>query len=118
MTRIGNHPIHKDFPNQWKATDIEVYRYARGPAENLTVLSCARDPKTQLYFPIEWVVNYGKGRVYNSTLGHVWSGDTDPPGMRCVAFQTILVRAVEWLGTGEVQWPVPDNFPDVKNAGL
>ena len=118
LTRLGNHPIHKDLPKQWKVADLEVYRYARGPAENLTVLSYTREPKTGLNFPIEWVVSYGKGRVYNSTFGHVWKGDTNPPAMRCVAFQTLLIRAIEWLSGNEVTWPVPDAFPDNRNIQL
>ena len=118
LTRLGDHPIHKDFPRQWKAADLEVYRYARGPADNMTVLTYACDPKTQLNFPIEWVVNYGNGKVYNSTFGHVWQGDTNPAGIRCVAFQTSLIRAAEWLATGTSQWPVPDNFPDDKKVQL
>jgi len=111
LTRLGEHPIHKDLPERWKAADLEVYSYARGPAENLKVLSHAHEPKTGLNFPIEWVVNYGKGKVYNSTFGHVWKGDTNPPSMRCVAFQTLLIRAVQWLGGKGVTWPVPSNFP-------
>ena len=118
LTRLGDHPIHKDFPRQWMVADLEVYSYARGPADNLTVLSYAREPATGLNFPIEWVVNYGKGRVYNSTFGHVWEGDTNPPGMRCVAFQTLLIRAVQWLGGNEVTWPLADNFPDNQNIRL
>ena len=118
LTRLGDHPIHRDFPQRWKVADLEVYRYARGPAENLTVISYARDPQTQLNFPIEWVVNYGDGKVYNSTFGHVWKGSVNPPGMRCMAFQTILIRAIEWLGTGETTWSVPHNFPADQNVEL
>jgi len=118
VTRLGNHPIHQDLPRCWKAAELEVYRYARGPAENLTVLSYAKDAKTRLDFPIEWTVQYGKGRVYNSTFGHVWPGSDNPPGARCVAFKTLLVRATEWLAAGEVSWPVPDNFPDANTVQL
>lgn len=112
LTRLGNHPVHQGLPRRWKAADLEVYRYARGPAEELTVLSYAKEEKTGLNFPTEWVVRYGKGRVYNSTFGHVWTDSDNPPAVRCVAFRTLLVRAVEWLATGEVTSPVPDNFPD------
>lgn len=118
LTRLGDHPIHKGLPRQWKAADLEVYSYARGPAEKLTVLSYAKEPETGLNFPVEWVVKYGRGRVYNSTFGHVWSGQEDPPGMRCAGFQTILVRAVEWLSGSEVTWPVPGKFPDEKQVRL
>ena len=118
LTRLGEHPIHEGLPRQWKAADLEIYRYARGPAENLTVLSYALETQTGLNFPVEWVVNYGEGRVYNSTFGHVWKGDSNPPGIRCVAFQTLLVRGLEWLSGREVTWPVPDNFPDDKMVQL
>ena len=118
LTRLGDHPIHKGLPRQWMAADLEIYRYARGPAENLSVLSYALEPKTGLNFPIEWVVGYDKGSVYNSTFGHVWEGDTNPSGIRCVAFQTLFIRAMEWLSGREVTWVVPDNFPDDQQIQL
>ncbi len=107
----GEHPIHDGYPKRWKTPLLEVYTYARGPAENLTVLSYAYDPATEKNWPIEWVVAYGKGRVYNSTFGHVWAGDKEPASMRCVGFRTTLIRALEWLATGRVTWPVPPEFP-------
>ena len=118
LTRHGNHPIHVGLPARWMAADLEVYRYARGPAENLTVLSYAKDPKTQLNFPTEWVVEFGKGKVYNSTFGHIWHNDSNPPGARCVAFQTMLVRAVEWLGRGVVTSEIPGDFPNDRAVSL
>jgi type 1 glutamine amidotransferase len=118
ITSMSNHPIHDSLPKQWKAADLEIYRYARGPAKNMTVLSYAKEPETGLNFPIEWTVSYGKGRIYNSTYGHVWKGDTNPNGMRCVAFQTILIRAVEWLSNKEISWPTPDNFPTKEAISL
>jgi type 1 glutamine amidotransferase len=118
LTRLGDHPIHRNLPRQWKVADLEVYSYARGPAENMTVLSYTREPETGLNFPIEWVVQYGKGRVYNSTFGHVWKDDINPPATRCVAFQTLLIRAVEWLSGEEVTSPTPVDFPDQENIRL
>ena len=111
VTSINDHPIHSGLPKQWKAADLEIYCYARGPAKNITILSYAKEPQSGLDFPIEWAVRYGKGRVYNSTYGHVWQGDTNPDGMRCIAFQTLLIRAIEWLSQNDVTWPIPDNFP-------
>jgi type 1 glutamine amidotransferase len=118
LTRWGDHPIHKGLPRQWKTADLEIYRYARGPAENLTVLSYAPEPATQLNFPIEWVVDYGKGRVYNSTFGHVWKGQKEPEGMRCAGWQTIMVRAVQWLAKVEIDSQVPSDFPGTESAVL
>lgn len=109
--RLGDHPIHAGLPRAWLTPDIEVYYFARGPARNLTVLSYGFDPVTKLNWPLEWSVTYGRGRVYTSTFGHVWKGDTQPARMRCAGVQTIVVRALQWLARREVTLPVPADFP-------
>lgn len=111
VTSLGNHPIHAGLPKQWMAADLEVYRYARGPAENCTVLSYAHDEASDLNFPIEWTVEYGTGRVYNSTFGHVWADQTAPEGMRCIGFQTIFLRALQWLAKQNIDTSRPSDFP-------
>ncbi len=108
---LNDHPINKGYPKQWLTPDMELYRFARGPAKNLIVLSCAKDPLTGINWPVEWIVKYGKGNVYVSSMGHLWKGDTYPLGYRCVGFQTTMIRATEWLGSGKVTYPVPSNFP-------
>ena len=62
-------------------------------------------------WPVEWTVQYGQGRVYVSTFGHVWKGDVDPETMRCAAVQTIIPRALQWLAGRPVTFPVPADFP-------
>lgn len=111
ITRVGDHPIHRGLPRQWAAADIEVYYYPRGPAKNLLVLSYAYEPKTRLNWPTEWTVSYGQGRVYTSTFGHVWRGDSQPVTVRDVGVQTLLVRAVQWLAQRPPDAMVPGNFP-------
>jgi hypothetical protein len=111
ITRVGDHTIHRGLPRQWTAADIEVYYYVRGPARHLQVLSYAHEPKTQLNWPTEWTVSYGRGRVYTSTFGHVWKGDTHPVTVRDVGVQTLLVRGVQWLARRPVDYAVPENFP-------
>lgn len=108
---LGKHPIHSGLPRAWMAADIEVYHYARGPAEHLTVLAYGLDPETKLRFPVEWTVRYGEGRVFISTYGHLWADQDDPPGMRCAAFQTVMTRALKWLGKRPVDSAVPPDFP-------
>ncbi len=95
---------------------LEIYQYARGPAENCEVLSYAFDGpasgNSQRNWPIELMVSYGKGQVYNSTMGHVWAGESMPNAVRDVAFQTALIRASEWLARREVLYPLPKPFND------
>jgi type 1 glutamine amidotransferase len=112
VVRHGDHPIHAGLPRRWLAADIEVYSYPRGPAEEVEVLSYANDAvRTRLNWPIEWTVRYGEGRVYTSTLGHVWKGDTQPVTVRDAGVQTLLIRALQWLAKRPVTWPVPADFP-------
>lgn len=111
ITILNRHPINNDFPEQWRTVSMELYTHARGPAENVTVLSYAFDTATDKNWPVDWVVGYGKGRVYNSSMGHLWQGENYPLAYRCIGFQTTMIRAVEWLATGNVTYPLPAKFP-------
>ncbi|WP_159475125.1 ThuA domain-containing protein [Dyadobacter sp. 3J3] len=113
------HPINKGYPIQWQTANTEVYYFPRGPAENISVLSCAFDStSTHRTWPVEWVVRYGKGRVYNSSLGHLWKGESYPPAYRCMGYQTTVIRAAEWLATGKVTFPIPADFPTASKQSL
>lgn len=113
VTRLGSDPIHKEMPRKWVMPGLEVYYYARGPAEHLHVLAYARDdqPGLGMQWPVEWTTTFGKGRVYISTYGHVWDGDLEPASMRDAAVQTIIPRALEWLARRPDTFPVPKDFP-------
>jgi hypothetical protein len=113
VTRLGDDPIHQGMPQAWLSPGLEVYYYARGPAEHLRVLAYARDdePGLNMLWPTEWTTTFGKGRVYVSTYGHVWDGDVQPASMHDAAVQTIIPRALEWLAGRPVTWPVPKDFP-------
>lgn len=116
--RMGDHPIHAGLPRVWMTPLVEVYTHARGPAENMTILSWAEAPDTGERWPIEWTVTFGKGRIYTSTFGHVWKDETDPVDLRCAGFQTLLVRALEWLAGHEVTRTVPTDFPSESATSL
>ncbi|MEO1011106.1 MAG: ThuA domain-containing protein [Bacteroidota bacterium] len=115
---LNDHPINTGFPKAWKTPDMELYKYARGPAENLAVLSYAKDEKTDLNWPVDWVISYGKGRVYNSSMGHLWKGMTYPLGYRCIGFQTVMIRALEWLAMGKTTYALPADFPTATTMNL
>jgi type 1 glutamine amidotransferase len=109
---LNRHPINKGYPDRWKTASTEVYNYPRGPIENVTVLSFAYDStSTKKMWPVEWVVAYGRGRVYNSSMGHLWQGETYPLSYRCIGFQTTMIRVAEWLATSDVTYSVPEKFP-------
>ncbi len=116
---LNRHPVNENYPAAWQTANTEVYNFPRGVAENLTVLSYAYDSTgTQRQWPLEWLVSYGKGWVYNSSLGHLWKGDIYPPAYRCIGFQTTMIRVAEWLATGKVAYPLPADFPTKDTISL
>jgi hypothetical protein len=118
VQRRGEHPIHAGLPRAWLAANIEVYYHVRGPARNIDVLSYALEPHTSRHWPIEWTVRYGRGRVYTSTLGHVWRGDVQPVTVRDVGVQTLLIRGLQWLARRPVTWTVPADFPSSRATSV
>jgi type 1 glutamine amidotransferase len=116
--RLGDHPIHHGMPRAWKTPLLEVLTYARGPAENVEVLSWGEDPAGHGRWPLEWTVRYGQGRVYASSFGHAWQDELAPVNFRCAGFQTLLVRAVQWLAKRPVDFPVPPDFPNEETLSL
>lgn len=119
IEQFTTHPINKGYPKRWKTANTEIYHYPRGPAQNLTILSYAYDSvATHRYWPVEWLVKYGKGNVYTSSLGHLWQGETYPVAYRCIGFQTTMIRVMQWLATGKVSYPIPSNFPTEEKISL
>ena len=112
--RMPDHPILKGTSPRWKHTLDELYDSLRGPAENITLLATAySDPETGgtgKNEPILFTVDYGKGRVFHTVLGH------DDVSCSGVGFMATFARGAEWAATGEVTIPVPPDFPDDKVA--
>lgn len=118
VEKYTDHSINSDYPQKWLSPDTELYQYARGPAENMQVLSITRDATTGKNWPVEWVVNYGDGKVYNSTFGHIWHNVRMPASVQCIGFQTTFIRALQWLAGEEVIYQVPVDFPTEEHFAL
>lgn len=112
--RDKEHPITKDVPDFWMQTKDECYSHLRGPAQNMTILATAADTpalqKEGRNEPMLMVLDYGKGKVFHTTLGH------DTEAFESVGFIVTFVRGSEWAATGSVTQEIPDDFPTEKKS--
>jgi type 1 glutamine amidotransferase len=112
--RVATHPIMKGMPEVWMTTKDECYAKLRGSAENMTILATGKDMSgkapTDRHEPILMVLDYGKGRVFHTTLGH------DDYSCEGVGFIISFIRGVEWAATGKVTIAIPDDFPTSENS--
>ena len=103
--RQPEHPIVKGLPQEWMHPADEVYGKLRGPAKNVSILATAYSEPEQRgtgeHEPIMMTIDYGKGRVFHTTLGH------DVTALQGTGFQITLQRGAEWAATGDVKQPVP-----------
>ena len=110
----SEHPITKGLPKQWLHVADELYDRLRGPAQNLTVLCTAFSDKatggTGEHEPVLFTVQYGKGRVFHTVMGH------DVKQVKCVGFAVTFQRGAEWAATGKVTQPLPTAMPTTEKT--
>jgi len=116
VVRDARHPITAGMLREWLHSKDELYDRLRGPAANLTVLATAySDPATDgsgQHEPIIFTVDYGKGRVFHTPMGH------SAESMTCVGFITTLLRGAQWAAGEKVSYSIPEDFPSADKASL
>ena len=109
VVRAPEHPVTKGLPEKFMHSADELYDSLRGPAKNVTVLATTFSSPDQRGTgenePMLMAIDFGKGRVFHTTLGHA------DKQLQSVAFIVTYQRGAEWAATGKVTQPVPDDFP-------
>src|SRR5262249_61129488 len=61
--------------------------------------------------PMLWTMDYGKGRVFATALGH------DVEQVQTPAFVTTFARGAEWAATGKGTLPIPPAMASAPPSG-
>lgn len=111
----AGHPITRGMKASFPQANDELYANLRWqPAGSHHVLATAWDdhslykgkarqpiPGAGLAQPMLWTVQYGKGRVFVTALGH------DAATLDSAGFVATFTRGAEWAATGNVTVPLP-----------
>ena len=119
--RDTEHPIVKGLPKYWLHSQDELYSKLRGPAQNMSIIATAyANPEkkgTGRHEPILMTINYGKGRIFHTVIGHV-GGEKVHYAVQDAGFILTLQRGAEWAATGEVKQQLPADLPNIGSAFL
>ncbi len=105
-----NHPLTRDMEDLRHHPDELYHRLVHMHDTDYRVLAYAPSSKksggTGENEPMIIVKQYGKGRIFHTPLGHVW---TNVPGSRASyadpQFRHLVARGTEWAATGVVTLP-------------
>ncbi len=119
--RDTQHPIVKGLRKRWLHSKDELYSKLRGPAQNMNIIATAYADTafkgTGRNEPILMTVEYGKGRIFHTVLGHA-GGDKHHYATQDAGFIITLQRGAEWAATGEVKQQLPEDLPNIGSAFL
>jgi type 1 glutamine amidotransferase len=107
LNQDPKHPASKHLPASWTVHD-EIYilkSFARSTVHGLLALEKEPNTKAPGDYPIAWCKQFGKGRVFYTSLGHredIWDDNT-PAGFKrnnskeiSLAYQQHLLGGIQW----------------------
>jgi type 1 glutamine amidotransferase len=108
LNQDPTHPATAPLPKVWTITQEEVYQFKKYSPTNVHDLLILdkkpQAPYTPGHYPVSWCKDYGKGKVFYTSLGHredLW--DTDPnirdrKNSEDISknYQAHILGAIEW----------------------
>ncbi len=108
LNQDTDHPATASLPKVWTITQEEVYQFKNyDPAKVHDLLILDKRPQAPFapgHYPVSWCKQYGKGKVFYTSLGHredIW--DTDPnisdrknPEDIAKNYQAHILGGIEW----------------------
>jgi type 1 glutamine amidotransferase len=102
-----HHPITQNLPDLIGHPDELYHRLVNSQAVSYEVIAEAESlhenggsGQTE---PMAIVLKFGKGRIFATALGHVWTNEEKTKASVCdPQFKALLCRGAEWAATGEV----------------
>jgi type 1 glutamine amidotransferase len=106
----AEHPIMAGMPASWTTKDELYHKLVNTADSPFTLLARAMSAKdkggTGEFEPMAMTLQYGKGRVFHTPLGHVWTGQhAQKASIANPGFRALLSRGAEWAATGAVTLP-------------
>lgn len=111
------HPILKGLSPLKNHPDELYHGMTNKHNTEYTLLARAMSTKesggTGKYEPMALTLTFGKGRIFTTTLGHVWEKSPDQKqSILSNGFRALLTRGAEWAATGNVT--LPSTWADVR----
>jgi type 1 glutamine amidotransferase len=112
------HPVTSGLPDMKAHPDELYHKLVNTQNAPFKLLGRAMSSKdsggTGKHEPMVMTLEYGKGRVFHTPLGHVWEGAQDQKvSISNPQFRTLIARGTEWAATGKVtlstQWADSEN---------
>lgn len=110
-----DHPITKGLSDMKAHPDELYHRLVNTQKAKFTLLASAMSTKesggTGESEPMALTLEYGKGRIFHTPLGHVWPGSADQrASINDPQFKILVARGTEWAATGAVTLPATWTF--------
>jgi uncharacterized protein len=107
LNKDSQHPATQSLDTTWTIPQEEIYQfknYDSAKVKDLLVLDKHPNNKTPGHYPVAWCREFGKGKVFYTSLGHredIWDADPSVPNRKnpvavSKAYQAHILGGIQW----------------------